>query len=107
MATRYNIPWQVATNILDRRTWIMYLQIRDGLRAEWERAVVIEPDGAFYARTQEIVHAYLEKGKVPPAEIAVPILNIADDVAGGRDVTIRAGDYIALQTYMKEHPAKA
>ena len=99
------IPWKIATNILDRRTWIMYLQIVDGLHAEWERAVAVAPSAEFYRKTEAFVDAYLEKGVAPPADIAVPILNIADDIAAGREVTIRAGDYVALQTHYKAHHA--
>ncbi len=101
------IPWQIATNILDRRTWIMYLQIRDMLHADWEKAIEVAPDSAFYEKTQAHVKAYLDKGVAPPKEIAVPILNIADDVAGGREVTIRTGDYVALQTFYRQHHASA
>lgn len=101
------VPWKVVTNILDRRTWIMYLQIVDGLRTDWEKAVAVQPTTEFYKKTEAIVEAYLEKGVAPPADIAVPILNIADDVAAGRDVTIRAGDYVALQMHYRAQHAHA
>lgn len=100
------VPWKIATSILDRRTWIMYLQIVEGMHTDWERAVAIEPAADFYKKTEAIVEAYLEKGVAPPAAIAVPIMNIADDVAAGREVTIRAGDYVALQTHYRAHHAR-
>ncbi len=46
--------------------------------------------------------AYVEKGTMPPSAIAAPILNLAEDLAAGRELRMRAGDYIALQTFRKE-----
>jgi hypothetical protein len=46
--------------------------------------------------------AYLQKGVMPPAEIAPTVLNIADDLAANRTPTLRTGDYIALQMYMRK-----
>lgn len=48
------------------------------------------------------VKAYVENGKMPPKDIAPAILNLADDFIAGREVTVRAGDYIALQTHFKK-----
>ena len=52
--------------------------------------------------------AYIEKGEMPPAEIAPAILNMADDYMSGRPVTIRAGDYIAVHNHLRKgaRPAK-
>jgi hypothetical protein len=55
-------------------------------------------DKTFQTSVESHVSAYLEKGTMPPAAIIGPILNIAEDIAAGREVTLRAGDYIALQT---------
>ena len=46
--------------------------------------------------------AYVEKGVMPPAEIASVVMNIADDLAAKRAPTLRTGDYIALQMYMRK-----
>ena len=51
------------------------------------------------------VSAYLEKGTIAAA-IVGPILNIAEDLAAGREVTMRAGDYIALQTFVRSQHYK-
>ena len=47
--------------------------------------------------------AYLEKGVMPPAEIATVVMNIADDIAAKRAPTLRTGDYIALQMFMRKN----
>jgi hypothetical protein len=47
------------------------------------------------------VKAYVEEGKMPPPEIETAIMNAADDYLEGRDITLRAGDYIALQSYAR------
>jgi hypothetical protein len=39
---------------------------------------------------------------MPPEEIAPTIMNLADDFAAGRQMCIRAGDYIAIQNYMRK-----
>ncbi len=64
-------------------------------------AVVNGNDKAFNTLIENHVSAYLEKGTMPPAPISGAILNIAEDVAAGRTPTLRAGDYIALQTYRR------
>lgn len=51
------------------------------------------------------VNDYLNKGTMPPAEISATVMNLADDVMAGRRMTIRAGDYIAAQNYLKKTSA--
>jgi hypothetical protein len=58
-------------------------------------------DKAFKTLVETHVSAYLEKGTMPPAPIIAPILNVAEDIAAGREVTLRAGDYISLQTFAR------
>jgi len=48
------------------------------------------------------MNAYLHDGKMPPAEIAPAIMNLIDDQKSGRDMALRAGDYISLQNYMRK-----
>ena len=48
-----------------------------------------------------LVIEYTNTGKVPEA-VAGAVMNIADDMLAGRDVVIRAGDYIALMTHARE-----
>ena len=58
-------------------------------------------DTAFNTLVETHLSAYLEKGTMPPAAISGAIMNIAEDVVAGRTPTLRAGDYIALQTYRR------
>ena len=44
---------------------------------------------------------YLSEGKLPPDEVAAPILNLADDFMAGRVMSMRAGDYIAIQNHIR------
>jgi hypothetical protein len=46
--------------------------------------------------------AYMEKGTMPPMEIAPVVMNIADDLAAHRTPTLRTGDYIALQMFVRK-----
>ncbi|MGA2161298.1 MAG: hypothetical protein ABSG28_03735 [Methanoregula sp.] len=62
-------------------------------------------DEAFGRAINAHVNAYLNKGTMPPTEIAATVMNLADDVMAGRKMTIRAGDYIAVQNYMKKTAA--
>lgn len=55
----------------------------------------------FLKEVQTHVKALLLDQKEPPAAIASVIHNFADDIAAGREVTIRAGDYITMQNYLR------
>jgi len=89
--------------IIDRSDWVKYLIV-----LEWQRRLVDEKAFAavtsekFNAFLNQHVSAYILQKKVPPAEIAPAIMNIADDLLSGRDPTLRTGDYIQLQKYMRE-----
>jgi hypothetical protein len=57
--------------------------------------------GRFLKEVQTHTKALLLNEKEPPEAIAGAIRNFADDIAAGREVTVRAGDYIAVQNYIK------
>ena len=92
--------WLVEGFIIDRRTWIMYLII-DRLSVDWMKYAQIPPDKKFYMIISGIVDEYMNKGVSPPAEIATAIMNVADDIMAGRDVVFKAGDYVTLQSYVR------
>ncbi len=95
-----NIPWWQRFAYLYP---IPYLEQR-----EWQDSFVKAlrgEDKAFNTLVETSVKAYVEHHTEPPAAIRGPILNIAEDVMAGRQVTIRAGDYITLQTYLKGNKA--
>ena len=91
--------------IFDRSDWVKYLVV-----FEWQRQVIDEK--VFAAITSEkfnefvrgYVAAYINDKKAPPAEIQGAIMNISDDILSGRDPTLRAGDYLSLQNFMRRSP---
>jgi molybdopterin converting factor small subunit len=87
--------------ILDRRTWVYYLIIVDRAAQHWAELLEVKPDERFFAILNEHVKAYVEMGKMPPKEIESTVLNVADDFMAGRDITLRAGDYIAMQNFVR------
>lgn len=94
-STWVKYPW-----IIDRRTWIMYLIINE-LSGRFGELAKIGPDKNFFNAISEHVDSFIHEGVMPPEKISSAILNIADDVLAGRDVTIKAGDYIALQDFIQ------
>jgi hypothetical protein len=83
------------------RWWEVAYLIVGPLRDEWAELIEIKPDDRFSEVVTELVSAYVEKGKMPPDEIAPAILNLADDLMAGRKMSIRAGDYIAIQSHLR------
>lgn len=95
--------WVKPSVILDRHILVMYLVIIDGLLKEkrWAELAEIPPDEKFQAVVSEYVGAYLNDGVMPPEEIASAVLNIADDFLAGREPVLKAGDYIAIQNFIR------
>jgi hypothetical protein len=93
-------------SILDRRIWVYYLIIVDKLAHQLGDVIEARPDERFFETFSRHVEAYVKEGKAPPKAIETPVLNAADDYLAGRDVTLRAGDYIAVQNFVRaEHKA--
>jgi molybdopterin converting factor small subunit len=88
-------------SILDRRIWVYYLIIVDKLAHQFGNVLEARPDERFFETLSKHVEAYVKEGKAPPKAIETPVLNAADDYMAGRDVTLRAGDYIAVQNYIR------
>jgi hypothetical protein len=102
MAPRIRRPLFIKReSVLDRRIWVYYLVIVDQLAKQLGEVVEARPDERFFEVLSQHVSAYVNEGKAPPKEIATPVLNAADDVLAGRDVTLRAGDYIAVQNFIR------
>jgi hypothetical protein len=97
--TAVNIPWwwRVAYLVPDPF-------LRDAAAQENFANFASGKDKSFNNAVESHVSAYLEKGTMPPAAIVGPVLNIAEDITAGRQVTLRAGDYIALQTFVRSQP---
>ncbi len=80
---------------------VAYLIVNDGIQdivAKLKNPI----DEKFNQFVTKQLQAYINDNKMPPAEIAPAIMNLADDFAAGREMTIRAGDYIAIQGYMRK-----
>jgi hypothetical protein len=65
------------------------------------KVIQAKPEERFYKVVADHVQAYVEEGVMPPEEIATAILNVADDYMAGRPMNLRAGDYIAIQNYVR------
>jgi hypothetical protein len=86
--------WRFAYLIPDVFRW------REGIENQFTK-VISGKDSAFVKFVQSQVSAFIEKGTKPPEQIAAPVMNIAEDIIAGREVTLRAGDYIALESYRR------
>jgi len=88
-------------SLLDRRIWVYYLIIVDHAAQKFGELLQARPDERFYGTFSKHVEAYVKEGKAPPKAIEGAVLNAADDYLAGRDVTLRAGDYIAVQNFIR------
>lgn len=88
---------------IKRRVEVDYVMVDNLLGKELDELVQQPPTEAFYELIAKHMNAYLQDGKMPPAEISGVILNLVDDQAAGRKLTIRAGDYISLQNYLRKN----
>jgi hypothetical protein len=88
-------------SILDRRIWVYYLVIVDRAAQKLGDLLRARPDDRFYEVFTQHVEAYVKDGTAPPPAIEGAVLNAADDYLAGRDITLRAGDYIAVQNYVR------
>lgn len=94
------ISVKVSDWLLERRQRIMYLVINWDIK-QLGRQVRVKPEADFNAVISKYVTRYVDDGKMPPADIAPAILNLADDYIAGREVSIRAGDYITIQNHIR------
>lgn len=88
-------PW-----VLERWILVAYL-IPPGPIAAIEKLVNIKLNEKAVNELYIHAKAYIEEAKMPPSEISSVVLNIVDDLAANRAPTLRTGDYVALQTYMR------
>ncbi len=86
--------------IWDRITLVAYLIINGDTVAA--KAIQIAPNEKFFKVIAEHVDAYIKDGKMPPEPIATAILNFADDLMANGKMTIRTGDYIAIQNHIRK-----
>jgi hypothetical protein len=80
---------------------IMYLIVIDKALMKYREFLKVRPTEKFFDTVHGLVMDYVSAGKEPPMQIRSTVMNIADDMMGGREVTLRAGDYIALMEYSR------
>ncbi len=85
--------------ILEKWMLVAYLIIY--WKSPWAKGARVKPDKRFYRTFAKHMTAYLRHGTTPPADIAATIMNLADDYMAGKQMTLRAGDYIALQNHVR------
>jgi len=71
-------------------------------RGDSAKLIQIRPDERFDRFVRQQIAAYVEKGELPDEAVAPAILYLADDFMAGREPTIRAGDYIAIQNHLRQ-----
>jgi hypothetical protein len=101
------LVYRINESILDRKYWVMYLQpVPEGL-AQIKELVQNKLDKGFVTVVKQHLKAYMVDGKEPPAAIAPTIKNFADDLVAGRSMTVRSGDYYAIQNFIQAKRATA
>lgn len=86
--------------VLERWILVAYLIINWRL-AELGKQIEIRPEEGFFKVVAQHLNAYIQDGVMPPEDIAQAILNLADDQLAGKPMTLRAGDYIAIQNHLR------
>jgi uncharacterized protein (UPF0147 family) len=81
---------------------VMYLIVIDQMIAKYRDIMMARPTEKFQSMVHKEVMTYVIDGKEPPEQIRTAVMNIADDMMAGRDVTLRAGDYIDMMNYARE-----
>lgn len=87
---------RISSTFLDRKDWVKYLVLVNWHARELGDVIEKVPDARFNRFLEVQVNNYIQ-GTKPPAAIQSAVMNIADDVLAGREVSVRSGDYIALQ----------
>ena len=90
----------IAAQIKERWCIVCYLIINWRIGELVEKARWEIPTETYRVLATHLYN-YVYKDMMPPAEIASTILNVADDFMRGDPVKLRAGDYIALQGYVR------
>ncbi len=81
---------------------VMYLIVIDRILDRLRDHIMVKPNEKFFGMIRQHVMDHIMEGKEPPEQISSAILNIADDVMAGREINIRAGDYISLMNFARE-----
>jgi hypothetical protein len=89
---------------IDRTDWFKYLTLPlyqlKLLKEKHPEIFEVGLDEKFANFVEAQVSSFLE-GKSPPKEIESAVMNCADAYASDEGMTLRAGDYIALQNFYR------
>ena len=98
------LPIEVVPRVewVPRWVRVAYLIIGPEIEERWSELASVRPTEAFQQFVNGQVSALVNEGTAPPDEIAPAILNLADDMLAGQPMTLRAGDYIAIQNYLHQ-----
>ena len=91
---------QFSPSIIDRKDTVKYLVLVNWHAERLGQIIKRTPDAAFRKFVEAQVQAHLA-GKKVPGSIQAAVMNLADDYLSGRESTLRAGDYISLQTQFR------
>ena len=80
---------------------VAYLIINWNVK-EVVKGIEIEPGEKFHQLISKYLPLYVNESKMPPEDIAPAILNLADDFMAGKPMSLRAGDYIAIQNHIRK-----
>jgi hypothetical protein len=82
---------------IPKKDWVKYLVLIDWHHDKLGDIVKGQPSEKFNEFVMATLQAYLDQSKMPSAAIMPAIMNLAEDQLAGREMTLRAGDYVALQ----------
>jgi hypothetical protein len=99
--TGRSIQVTVPAWVFRRKTEVMYLVLGPDGFPKFRDVIDLGITEQLATMLSKYTYAHINDGETPPREIAPAILNIADDVLAGRAPTLRAGDYISLQQYIR------
>lgn len=92
--------WIRRETVLDRRIWVYYLVLLERATEHLGDRIQVQPDERFFKVLGQHVEHYLETGEAPEAIQSV-VMNVADDYMAGREIVLRAGDYVTMQNFAR------
>jgi hypothetical protein len=93
----------VDEGMIERKAIVPYMAMSDKLINDFGNVLKASPNQEFFKMIAEYMNGYMQRGEKPPEEIASAIFNLVDDMGTGRELTLKAGDYIALQNYLRKN----
>jgi len=110
MMNRPDIPWEIPPEVFERYKWrhvflprwilVAYLLVNWRMK-DLIKEMKVQPNKEFYETVAEHLSLYINKNKMPPSQIASAIINLADDFIANRPMNLRAGDYLAIQKFIR------